>query len=30
MEKKVFKISDEEIKQRYLEGESLNDIAKVA
>ena len=28
--KKVFKISDEEIKRMYLEGSSLNDIAKVA
>lgn len=28
--KKVFKISDEEIKRMYLEGNSLNDIAKVA
>ena len=27
---KVFKISDEEIKRMYLEGSSLNDIAKVA
>ena len=30
MVKKVFKISDEQIKQMYLEGNSLNDIAKVA
>lgn len=29
-QKKVFKISDEQIKQLYLEGNSLNDIAKVA
>lgn len=29
-EKKVFKISDEQIKQMYLDGKSLNDIAKVA
>ena len=28
--KKVFKISDEEIKRMYLDGSSLNDIAKVA
>lgn len=28
--KKVFKISDEEIKNLYLNGNSLNDIAKVA
>ena len=28
--KKVFKISDEEIKEMYLSGSSLNDIAKVA
>lgn len=28
--KKVFKISDEQIKQMYLSGNSLNDIAKVA
>ncbi len=28
--KKVFKISDEQIKQMYLSGSSLNDIAKVA
>lgn len=27
---KVFKISDEEIKRLYLEGNSLNDIAKIA
>lgn len=28
--KKVFKITDEEIKQMYLDGKSLNDIAKIA
>lgn len=28
--KKIFKISDEEIKKMYLEGNSLNDIARVA
>ena len=28
--RKIFKISDEEIKKMYLEGKSLNDIAKVA
>lgn len=27
---KIFKISDEEIKRLYLEGNSLNDIAKIA
>ena len=29
-QKKVFKISDEQIKTMYLEGNSLNDIAKIA
>lgn len=29
-EKKIFKISDEQIKQMYLDGNSLSDIAKVA
>lgn len=28
--KKVFKISNEEIKRMYLEGSSLKDISKVA
>ena len=27
---KIFKISDEEIKRLYLEGNSLNDIARIA
>lgn len=30
LRRKVFKISDEEIKKLYLEGNSLNDIAKIA
>lgn len=30
MKKKIFKISDEQIKDMYLNGYSLNDIAKVA
>ena len=30
MKKKIFKISDEQIKSMYLSGNSLNDIAKVA
>ena len=30
MGKKIFKISDEEIKRLYLEGKSMNDISKVA
>lgn len=30
MQEKVFKISDEQIKEMYLSGSSLNDIAKVA
>lgn len=29
-EKKIFKISDEQIKQMYLSGKSLSDIAKIA
>lgn len=28
--KKIFKITDDEIKQMYLDGKSLNDIAKIA
>lgn len=30
LNRKIFKISDEEIKRLYLEGNSLNDIAKIA
>ena len=30
MKKKIFKISDEEIKRLYLEGSSMSDIAKIA
>ena len=30
MDKKVFKISDNQIKQMYLDGYSMKDIAKVA
>ena len=30
MNKKVFKISDNQIKQMYLDGYSMKDIAKVA
>ena len=29
MKKKIFKISDEEIKRLYLEGSSMSDIAKI-